>query len=252
MKYFVSADVHGFYDEWLAALKEKKFDIDNPEHKLIVCGDLFDRGLQAKELQAFVIDLIKKDKIILVKGNHEDLAVELIDNYINYMFDIKNTHHWHNGTFQTLLALTDMSYNDATTCLLEFKRRAFETDYFKKIIPKMKNYYETEHYIFVHAWVPLNSNCGFDKNWRKASNKRWSQARWTNPLDAYTAGLCPRGKKLVFGHWHVSAFWARKEPKKYAEFGSRACFKPFVSKDIIALDACAAASKTVNVVVLED
>lgn len=252
MKYFVSADVHGFYNEWLAALKQKKFDIDNPEHKLIVCGDLFDRGSQAKELQAFVMRLIKKDKIILIKGNHEDLALELIDNYINYMFDIKSTHHWHNGTFQTMLELTDMSYNDATTCLLEFKSRADETDYVKKIIPKMKNYYETAHYIFVHAWVPLKNDCAFDNNWRKASNKRWAAARWTNPFAAYMNGFCPRGKKLVFGHWHASVFWASKEPKKYSEFGSRACFKPFINKDIIALDSCAAVSKFVNVVVLED
>ena len=53
MKYFVSADVHGFFNEWKFALKEKGFDINNSEHKIIVCGDLFDRGAQAKELQTF-------------------------------------------------------------------------------------------------------------------------------------------------------------------------------------------------------
>ena len=70
MKYFVSADVHGFYKEWVTALAEKGFDINNPEHKIIVCGDLFDRGSQAKETQAFVMKLLRKNKIILTLSNN--------------------------------------------------------------------------------------------------------------------------------------------------------------------------------------
>ncbi len=103
-------------------MKEKGFNIDDPEHKIVVCGDLFDRGTQAKRVQAFVMKLLRKNKIILIRGNHEDLAKEMIDNYAKYMFDIKNTAHWVNGTFQTMLDLTGMSFNDATTCLLEFKK----------------------------------------------------------------------------------------------------------------------------------
>ena len=71
MKYYVSSDIHGFFDEWVKALEEKGFDIKNPEHKIIVCGDLFDRGFQAKELQAFILELLKKDKVVLIKGNHD-------------------------------------------------------------------------------------------------------------------------------------------------------------------------------------
>lgn len=77
MKYFVSADIHGFYDEWQLALKEKGFDINNSEHKIILCGDLFDRGRQPKEIIDFV--LTHKDKVILIRGNHEDLMQEMID-----------------------------------------------------------------------------------------------------------------------------------------------------------------------------
>ena len=32
MKYFVSSDIHGFFDEWQSALNEKGFDLNNPEH----------------------------------------------------------------------------------------------------------------------------------------------------------------------------------------------------------------------------
>ena len=34
MKYFVSADIHGFYDEWQSALKEKGFDIRVEANKI--------------------------------------------------------------------------------------------------------------------------------------------------------------------------------------------------------------------------
>ncbi len=33
MKYFVSSDIHGFYDEWMKTLKDKGFDINNPNIK---------------------------------------------------------------------------------------------------------------------------------------------------------------------------------------------------------------------------
>lgn len=50
MKYYVVADVHGFFDELKFALTEKGFFTDTEQHKLIVCGDLFDRGKQAARI----------------------------------------------------------------------------------------------------------------------------------------------------------------------------------------------------------
>lgn len=77
MKYFVSSDIHGFFDEWQNALKEKGFDLNNPEHKIILCGDLFDRGSQPKEIIDFVLK--HKVKVILIRGNHEDLMEQMIE-----------------------------------------------------------------------------------------------------------------------------------------------------------------------------
>ena len=53
-KFFVTSDVHGFFDIFHKSLLDKGFEIDNPEHHLIVCGDLFDRGDQVVELFEFV------------------------------------------------------------------------------------------------------------------------------------------------------------------------------------------------------
>lgn len=40
MKYYVVADVHGFYDQMVKALTEKGYFDDKSPHKLIICGDL--------------------------------------------------------------------------------------------------------------------------------------------------------------------------------------------------------------------
>lgn len=74
MKYFVTADSHGFFSLMHNTLLEKGFDEDNPNHKLIVCGNLMDRGKEARKMQEYILSLLEKDKAILVRGNHEDLG----------------------------------------------------------------------------------------------------------------------------------------------------------------------------------
>ena len=81
MRYYVTADVHGYFSELRVALTEKGFFSDAAPHKLIICGDLYDRGPEAASLQAFVLDLLSKDQIILIRGNHEDLALDLLNNW---------------------------------------------------------------------------------------------------------------------------------------------------------------------------
>ena len=97
MKYFVSGDIHGFYDVWQNALKDKGFDLNNPEHKIILCGDLFDRGSQPKEIIEFVLK--HKDKVILIRGNHEDLMEQMIERNSSDYGDLCNgTCHCYNRT----------------------------------------------------------------------------------------------------------------------------------------------------------
>jgi len=60
------------------------------------------------------------------------------------------------------------------------------------------------------------------------------------------------GKKIVCGHWHCSALWHELNPDKYDEFGDKENFEPFITDNMIALDACTTHSKKVNVVIIED
>ncbi len=44
MKYYVVTDMYGFYTDFYEVLKGKGYFEDKEPHKLIICGDLFDRG----------------------------------------------------------------------------------------------------------------------------------------------------------------------------------------------------------------
>lgn len=256
MKYYVVADVHGFYTEMRKALDEKGFFCDDRPYKLIVCGDLFDRGSEALQMQDFILDLIKKDEVILIRGNHEDLIMNLIDDWED--FGYMQSHHRLNGTIDTVLQLAqspDIMYINAR----EVKRKLVNTPYVKTIIPNTIDYFETEHYIFVHGWIPCaaygysgqESVFIYEKDWRSASAQEWSRARWYNGMAAARQGVTEPGKTIVCGHRCAVYGHARIEGA-CSENGADADFSPYFAKGIIAIDAGTARFKKVNCIVLED
>ena len=240
MKYFVSADIHGFFNEWQAALQEKGFDINNPEHKIIICGDMFDRGKQPKQIIEFI--LANKDKVILIRGNHEDLMQEMIERNSTTYGDLIN------GTAYTVVDLC----SEWQVSEFNLPKIAKETG-LQEVLDMCIDYYETEHYIFVHGWIPIIENRYlYDSEWRKARKERWQKARWLNPVEMYRYEIYEKNKTVVCGHWHCSALWHEQNSDKYEEFGEKENFEPFITKNMIALDTCTVHTKKVNVVVLED
>ncbi len=251
MRYYVAADIHGFFTPFYSALEEAGYFGDDGEKKLIICGDLLDRGTEAEKTLEFVLDLLSKDQIILIRGNHEDLFCDLVteDNGLPY------SHHIQNGTFHTALDLTGYDIAMAGIRHYDFAEAGRKTLYYTKIIPAMLDYYETDHYIFVHGWIPCAFQ-GFQRyniieDWRNSDRQAWESARWYNGMDAAAAGVTVGGKTIVCGHWHSSYGHSRYE-KKCTEFGEDADFSPYYAPGIIALDACTAHSHKANVIVLED
>lgn len=240
MKYFVSSDIHGFFNEWQNVLKDKGFDLNNPEHKIILCGDLFDRGNQPKEIIEFVLK--HKDKVILIRGNHEDLMERMIERNLSEYGDLCN------GTAQTIVDL----YPEWQISEFDLNKIAKETR-LQEVLDMCVDYYETKHYIFVHGWIPIVENCYlYDSNWRTARKESWEKTRWANPVEMYRYEIYEPNKTIVCGHWHCSALWHEQNSDEYEEFGDKANFEPFITKNMIAIDACTTHSHKVNVVVLED
>ncbi len=257
MRYYVTSDVHSFFDELKIALTEKGFFKDTEPHKLIICGDLYDRGSQASQLQDFILDLLSKDEIILIKGNHEDLILDLLHNW--HKGSYLQEHHYTNGTIDTVCQLTKTAMIDMVTNTQKVCTDLLINPFMQKIIPAMVDYYETENYIFTHGWIPCTPiNLGlYDKeyvyidNWRNASKELWNKARWINGMEAAHYGIIEKEKTIICGHWHCS-FGHSNYEFDGGEFDDNPNFAPYIGKGIIALDACTAISKKINCIVIED
>ena len=249
MKYYITADIHGFYTKFHKALDEAGYFTDPEPHKLIILGDIFDRGLEAVEMQQFILQLMEQDAVILVRGNHEDLYEEMIT--IDEGLPVR--HHKSNGTYSTALQLTGYDPGLALIRNYDFAEAAQNTAYYRQIIPAMVDYYETAHYVFVHGWIPCiqerDGSYSHRSDWREATPEEWRRARWCNGMDA--AQACTEEKTILCGHWHCSYGHARYE-NKGSEFGPDADFSPYYGPGVIALDACTAHSGKVNVIVIED
>ena len=260
MRYYVVADVHGFYTELIAALTEKGFFEDKEPHKLIVCGDLFDRGPEPKELQKFIVDLLDKDEVILIRGNHEDLAIELVKNIHRWMNSaVIFTHHWKNGTVDTIIKLSDMSLSEAYANPTKCSEAVENSPLFQRIIPAMVDYFETKNHIFVHGWIPCDAigyggradTFYYKENWREVDATEWNYARWYNGMEAARQGVIEPDKTIVCGHWHCSYGHAKIEGNG-EERGDNADYSPYYGKGVIALDACTVLSQKVNCIVIDD
>lgn len=248
MKYYVTADTHGYYSILEAALRDTGFFDDPQPHKLIILGDLMDRGREAAQMQSFVLDLLSKGEIILIRGNHEDLFETLVTEDAGMPY----SYHVQNGTYDTALQLTGYDKVMAQVRNRAFAAEAMETPYYKVIMPAMLDYYETEHYVFTHGWIPCvkdqHSYCHID-NWREAGLEKWREARWINGMAAATTAA--DDKTVVCGHWHAS-FGHSKIEGKCSEFGSDADFSPYYGSGVIGLDACTAHTRQVNILIIED
>ena len=249
MRYYVTADTHGFYTPLMQALEKAGYFKDEAPHKLIICGDIFDRGKEAQEMQRFVLDEMEKDGIILIKGNHEDLFEELVttDQGLAYSYHVSN------GTYATALQLTGFDLAMAQVRHFDFAEAAQQTPFYQKIIPAMFDYYETENYVFTHGWIPCipenKWQYSFVENWRESSEEEWKKARWLNGMVAFKTAR--DDKTVVCGHWHAS-FGHCMYGEAAKEFGQYTDFSPFYAPGIIALDACTASSGFVNCIVIED
>ena len=267
-KYFITSDVHSFYDELQHALNKKNFDINNPDHILCICGDLFDRGPKSKELLKFVQDL--GDRFIYIRGNHEDLLQECVDAIVSGKSI--GMHHYSNGTVKTICQLAGIAEEEFYYVRISDSTKHIVYNTMKPILDwifeKSLNYYEIGDYILVHGWLPIIAD-GLDfmgnyKNphiaprdwWDNDINDMWKEARWVNGMKMWKDGAKIPNKTIIAGHFHSSWGWShidqkRKEwpPKNYKNW--QKSFEPYIKEGIMAIDSCCAYSGFLNCIVLE-
>lgn len=264
MKFYIVSDTHGFFSETERALREKGFFDDTKPHKLILCGDMMDRGEEAVKMQDFMADLLHKNELIFIRGNHEDLLIDMVSKYERYELDIitGHSHHVSNGTFDTALQLSGMSEKNALHNKAEFLFKIENSVFYKELIPASINYFETKNYLFIHGYIPCTTDSlppwyrdrtyKYREDWRSADDLSWDTARWINGMQASEIlKIKEPNKTIVCGHWHAS-FGHSVIGKKCSEFDEDAIFTPYYGDKVIGIDACTPHTGFVNCVVLED
>lgn len=237
-RYFVVADVHGFADLMKKGLNQAGFNPNNSNHVLISLGDLTDRGPQPIECLEYVLSCPNR---ILLRGNHEELVDDLIRSREPSSNDVSN------GTFATVIEFAKKvrGFNISDTyALMDWdgvRRDAAKLQVWKDYYSELVSYCELGKFVFVHGWIPLVPD------WRKnAKDKDWYDAIWAQTPNMVKAQWWDdQHKIIVCGHWHSEYFWRHynNEPNN---------FSTFVHPYFIALDACTAYSKQINILVIED
>lgn len=244
MEYFVVSDIHSYYKEFKEALRKAGFDCGNINHILILCGDAFDRGPDAKKLLDFLLQLQECNRLIYIKGNHEYLMEDCL-RQIKERRPISK-HHWQNHTLHTVSQLTGYDILDIALGVYDYKKLSRKLSKYRKLVAKCIDYYELDSYIFVHGWIP------HIENYQMLSKcEDWDKASWYNGMQEWNNGWRLDGKTIVCGHWHTSFGNYYYHGEGSGEFEKDSCFEPFIDYGIIALDACTAFSKKVNILVIE-
>lgn len=247
---FVTSDIHSHFNIFIKELEEKGYDKDNPNHWLVILGDVFDRGDESEELLHYLMSLKRK---ILVKGNHDILLEECCQRGFPY------SHDYSNGTVKTINDIGGAGEGRFfdECCIRTWNKLA-------RYRELLVNYFETQNYIFVHSWIPTNkvevsslSNPWipltvdeYMEDWRNANDVEWEDAMWGNPFKMADRDLNKTGKTIVFGHWHCST--GHKMLGNCEDEFENAIWEPCYFKNTIGIDRCTAYTKQCNILVIED
>ena len=263
MKYYVVSDVHGYYTQLIKSLTDAGYFEEQQPHRLIVCGDLLDRGREANRVIEFMLQQKEEGKLIYLLGNHEELMIRCMHEILQgeaYTIASGASVHYRNGTWDSLLQISEMSAREVCACPNELIRRVRQSRFYRELLPVCKDYFETEHYIFTHGWIPCHvegvayaKKYAYDPNWRDADEEAWYRARWCNGMElACKHHVKEPGKTVVCGHYTASYGHSAIEQDGRGIWYADSDFSPFRAEGIWAIDGSVAASGILNCIVIED
>ena len=238
-KLFAVADIHGHFTELKKALDASGFENGNPEHLLIVCGDLFDRGSENRAVLAYLSETKNK---ILIRGNHDDRLAEILESRHLEYYDA------HNHTDETIEEFFGVGCVDGNLNL-----KITDESLFRKLVDLYRSeldYYECGNYIFTHGWLPsevIERTPYLLRDWRSADADAWKNARWLQWQQMYArrdTATIP-GKTIVCGHRPSSLGYMFDHSRTFDDHSI------FYGDGMIAIDGGTVRSGIVNVLVIE-
>ncbi len=174
-KIFAIGDIHGCLDKLEELIG--KIPVDYQKDQLVFLGDYIDRGKDSREVVDFVISLKNKfSNIVYLMGNHEFM-------FLNFLDGAEEELYLANGGRYTLQDY-DIVFADSPEERIK-KVPARHLQFYQSLLP----YYETEHYLFVHAGLMP----GLEPAEQKIDDLVWVRREFIDSFYDF-------GKTVVFGH----------------------------------------------------
>lgn len=235
MKYFVVSDIHGYYDVLVNCLNNSGYNEKNSKHKLIIIGDMIDRGPQSKEVLEYAYRLYKENKAVVILGNHDNFLLEFFKgNFERVLFNFDR--NGHKKTFDSLLNREFDREEDFKETRLDLIGKYSHLYDFLLELPL---YFELGDYIFVHGAIDSNL-----EDWRidTVRNFTWNYMHLMEPLP---------GKTIVVGHTQAVRVRTKEKNLDILYKESPDMFDILYGNGTIHIDGSVMTTKNINVLIIE-
>lgn len=259
MKLFFVSDIHSHYDKTIEALNNAGYDESNPNHLLIVVGDIFDRYTQTIEVYKWLFRLTKENKAIVLSGNHHKFLIDFLEGSINPW------NYMHNGLRDTIADFWHRTLPFESWCMIEGNclltdmtqemyakwaricRNDINKEY-PELLPWLKSmprYFESKSIIATHGALDLKV-----PDWHNPHCYRGSLLDW-DALDfddgSFIKCKNTTGKTIVLGHFDTGSL------REMYGLGDSDDYSILITDDNkVFIDGCVVLTKKVNVYVVED
>ena len=151
---YLMSDIHGCFDEYIMLLDKISFSDDD---ELYILGDAMDRG---KEPIKVIKDIMKRDNVYYICGNHDEMFL----NVINRLSKEITEESVEKLSREDMLSYYDYVFNGGELTLRQFRKLSKEeqndiVDFLSSALFYDMIEYDNKLYILTHAGI---SN--FDKN----------------------------------------------------------------------------------------
>lgn len=260
-KLFVTSDIHNDYKALIKGLNDAGYDENDENNLLIVIGDIFDRPPgESVAIYEYLKRLIGEGKAIVTRGNHDKFFIDFLQGSVspfNYL---------HNGTNETIADFWHRTAPFESWCALEGNCDLDQMNYIKWVdicskeikeeypellgwLKSLPRYYETKNYIFVHGAIDTKV-----EDWHNPHCFRYDLIDWDaldfNDGSFFGESIVNTDKTVVIGHYGT-----RFLREMYGYLIEKGHEDDILIRDdgrVIAIDATTAASKKVNVLVIEN
>ena len=150
-KAFVVSDIHGMYEHFIKLLENW-----NRDDKLIILGDMIDRGPDSLKVVQHVMELKEKHDVVVLQGNHD----QMLGDFIHNPLERRELYIHHNGGLDTITSFINNELKIYSTTVEDIA--CFIKRYFKKELEFLKQgrlYYELGNVLFTHAGFCSYLNC---------------------------------------------------------------------------------------------